>query len=784
MTQSEIQNWLNEAEAGSAVFLVGVSGCGMSCLGHLLLDRGFDVAGSDLVWNEFSRTLSERNAVIHQAHSEENIFRSNPSLVIYSSAIPKNNPELLAARDRGVLTVRRADFLAALIATQRSICVAGMHGKTTTSAMFAFVLRELGVRSSYAVGGEVPQLAVPARYESTSNDVEDGDSKPWFVTEVDESDGGLGQFTPHESIVLNVDDEHLDYFVSVDRIRTEFSALIDRTQGGLLFCADDRELGEICARKSNAVSFGYHPLADYRIELRTFDLAQPAIERFEIWNQGTLVGTFTIQLPGRANVSNASAVIVWLLRNGFGAKAIAAAIAKFKGVRRRQDLVFSDSRYRVIDDYAHHPTEIRETIKAARRYSPQRLIVVFQPHRYTRTQNLMEAFSECFDEADQVWLTEIYAAHEEPIPGVSGQALADAVAKRGREPIYEPSLENLRRRLLEVLRSGDVVLFLGAGGITQVAHQLGAELGSSKSQVLPTFVEALKDGLGSGSHVRLNEPLAKRTTLRVGGPAEVFVEPANVMDLALTLKLANENNVPVFVLGRGSNLLIRDSGIRGLVLSLAQPAFSQLIVKGDQIMCGAGARLRVVAAEAKKAGLTGFEFLEGIPGTLGGALRMNAGAMGSWMFDIVERIRFVDFQGEIHERDVKDLYIEYRGCPLLRDHLAIEAVLKGQPSSEEQVKERMNQFSNKRWGTQPAAPSAGCIFKNPGTLPAGKLIDELGLKGTRVGGASVSDVHGNFIVNDGSASADDVLKLIEIIKGRARQNRGIELKTEVQIVGG
>jgi len=163
---------------------------------------------------------------------------------------------------------------------------------------------------------------------------------------------------------------------------------------------------------------------------------------------------------------------------------------------------------------------------------------------------------------------------------------------------------------------------------------------------------------------------------------------------------------------------------------------------------------------------------------------MNAGAMGSWMFDIVERIRFVNYKGEIHEREAKELYIEYRGCPLLRDHLAIEAVLKGQPSSEERVKERMNQFSQKRWGTQPAAPSAGCIFKNPGKTPAGKLIDELGLKGTRVGGASVSDVHGNFIVNDGTATADDVLNLIEIIKGRARQSRGIELKTEVQIVGG
>ena len=163
---------------------------------------------------------------------------------------------------------------------------------------------------------------------------------------------------------------------------------------------------------------------------------------------------------------------------------------------------------------------------------------------------------------------------------------------------------------------------------------------------------------------------------------------------------------------------------------------------------------------------------------------MNAGAMGSWMFDVVDRIKFVDYQGKVHERPASELYVEYRGCPLLKNHLAIEAVLKGEPSSTTLVKERMNQFSAKRWGSQPAAPSAGCIFKNPATSPAGKLIEELGLKGTRVGGASVSDVHGNFIVNDGSATADDVLKLIDLVKSRARQTKGIELKTEVQIVGG
>jgi UDP-N-acetylenolpyruvoylglucosamine reductase len=204
---------------------------------------------------------------------------------------------------------------------------------------------------------------------------------------------------------------------------------------------------------------------------------------------------------------------------------------------------------------------------------------------------------------------------------------------------------------------------------------------------------------------------------------------------------------------------------------------------GYRMHCGAGAKLKVVATEAKRGQLTGLEFLEGIPGTVGGALRMNAGAMGGWMFDVVESIRYMDYHGEAHEEIGTKVKVEYRSCPLLRENIALGAVLKAHPASRDVVDKRMKAFSEKRWESQPAAPSAGCIFKNPGTIPAGKLIDELGLKGTRVGDAMVSQEHGNFIVNNGSASAKDVLELIEVIRGRVRAERGIELETEVEIVG-
>ena len=283
--------------------------------------------------------------------------------------------------------------------------------------------------------------------------------------------------------------------------------------------------------------------------------------------------------------------------------------------------------------------------------------------------------------------------------------------------------------------------------------------------------------------VRSDEPLAKHTTLRVGGPADVYVEPASEEDLAAVLVCCRERGWRVFVLGRGSNLLVRDGGFRGVVISLMQPQFSRIEVTGERLKCGAGAKLKAIAVEAKRNSLAGLEFLEGIPGSLGGALRMNAGAMGSSVFEVVESVRLMNFDGVPHERTAQDISVAYRCCPTLKDHIALSAVLRGKAGSREEVEQRMNDYSRKRWQSQPAAPSAGCMFKNPSSIPAGRLIDELGLKGSRVGGAVVSIEHGNFIVNDGKATARDVLELIEIIRQRVRAERGIELETEVEIVG-
>ncbi|MBG87022.1 MAG: UDP-N-acetylenolpyruvoylglucosamine reductase [Verrucomicrobiales bacterium] len=785
---------INEILDGSrreTVYLVGAGGCGMSALGHLLLDLGFLVAGSDLETNDDVRRLQARGAVIHEDHRAEQIEWAHPVMVVYSSAILMENVELAAARMKEIPIIKRASLLAALMNRQQGVCVAGMHGKTTTAALLAYALKELELEPSYAIGGGVPQLGRSASFSQHEwvnlvHHGSEGESglrhdDTFFVVEADESDGTLDMFEPRHGIILNIDEEHLEYFECFDEITREFGKFANQIEGKLLYCADDPDLVELLAGRKDVISYGFNPLANYRIEITDQSTASPG---FEVFHNDDSLGEFRTQLLGATNASNAGAVVAFLAENHFSGPEISKAISRFSGAKRRQQLLFRSLDHQLYEDYAHHPLEISATIAAFRELKPGRLLVAFQPHRFTRTRHLLEDFAGCFKGADKLWITEVYAASEEAIPGVNGELLATAVKARGQDINFASDLNVLREMVRNEMRPGDTVLFLGAGDITsaaaELAHQLQTEMRLSKNQQV---LDELGTRLSGDSVIRANEALAKKTTMRVGGPAEIYVEPASEADLSELIRFCNEQELPITALGRGSNLVIRDGGVRGVVLSFAHESFSGVRAEGLRLHCGAGVRLKMVAVEARNAEISGLEFLEGIPGSIGGALRMNAGAMGSEMFDCVERMRFVDREGNIHEVTPSEIEVQYRSCPMLKDAIAIGAVLRGESASREEIEARMKKFSQKRWDTQPAQSSAGCMFKNPSEIAAGKLIDELGLKGTRVGGATVSDVHGNFMVNAGKATARDVLELIEMVKGRVKEARGIDLHTEVQVIG-
>ncbi|TMP92032.1 MAG: UDP-N-acetylmuramate dehydrogenase, partial [Verrucomicrobia bacterium] len=528
----------------------------------------------------------------------------------------------------------------------------------------------------------------------------------------------------------------------------------------------------LCAQRKTVVSYGFSENADYRgadIELRDFASV------FCVYLRGQQLGEAVLNVPGRHNVHNAIGVIALANELGIPFEKIAASLRKFEHARRRFEIKYSSDRFLLVDDYAHHPTEISATLRTARSTRRKRVLTMFQPHRFSRTKALCHEFGCAFDDADRIVVTDVYAASEASIPGISGQTIADEIVRHGHRGVsYQPRLDWVHRDVGNMLSSGDLVLSLGAGNIHEQLSILAADL---------VIAEKLKTIVGEEGDVRLYEPLSKHTTLRVGGPAQFWVEPRNETALSELIRFCRDESLPLFVIGRGSNLLVRDGGIRGVVVRPCGGDFDRIDVDDNEITAGVGAKLKEVAYAGKASGIGGLEWMEGIPGAVGGGLRMNAGAMGAQTFENIVRLRYLDVKGNPHTKSRDELDVRYRNFPLLERNFAVSATFRGHAAPREQIEERLRESQEKRRTSQPIAKSAGCIFKNTDSIPAGKLVDELGLKNSCVGKARVSQVHGNFIVNDGGATAADMLELIAKIKATARAQRGIELETEVQIVG-
>lgn len=283
--------------------------------------------------------------------------------------------------------------------------------------------------------------------------------------------------------------------------------------------------------------------------------------------------------------------------------------------------------------------------------------------------------------------------------------------------------------------------------------------------------------------VGFNELLRRHTTIRIGGPAEVWIEPADLIELRLIVHYANDNQIPYFIIGNGSNLLVSDRGMRGFVIRLASDEFKKIELVENNLVVGSGVSLSCLVEQMKEIGMSGLEPLVGIPGTVGGAVCMNAGIEDHWIGDMVRGVSLMERDGSIGARDREELQFRYRGCDGLGDAIILDVVFGLTPDKRENIEERMRQFTLRREQTQPRGLSAGCIFKNPAAAAAGCIIDRLGLKGCRHGGAVVSDVHANYIMNENEATADDVLSLIQKIKARVLETEGIVLEPEVKIVG-
>ena len=447
------------------IHFVGIGGIGMSGIAEVLLTLGYKVSGSDLKHSSVTERLSELGAIIFEGHRAENI--TGAEVVVTSSAISRDNPEVTAARAHHVPVIPRAEMLAELMRLKYGIAIAGMHGKTTTTSMVAAVLAAGGLDPTVVVGGRVDALGSNARLGKSQ----------YLVAEADESDRSFLKLSPILAVVTNIDREHMDCYRDMADVEQAFIDFVDRVPfyGMVLLCNDDDRLRNLLPRLARrAITYGVREDSDFRVLGSQIQCASHKhSSHFQVEYRGKSLGDFHLQVPGLHNVLNATAAVAVGIGLDIGVERIREGLEDFRGVDRRFQLLGRAAEVSVIDDYGHHPTEIRATLAAARQCGFKRVHVVFQPHRFTRTRDLLHEFGAAFADADSIFILDIYPASEQPIPGVTGERVVAAIQNAGgKRARYISSFEEAAREAAALAESGDMVLTLGAGNVSHLGPQV------------------------------------------------------------------------------------------------------------------------------------------------------------------------------------------------------------------------------------------------------------------------------------------------------------------------
>ncbi len=462
MSGAAAADLLRHGDRPALVHVVGIGGAGMSAIATVLQAMGHVVTGSDLKASGVTERLQQGGIPVTIGHAAANL--GGAELVTVSSAIPASNPEVVEARARGLAVVSRAESLAAIASLRRCVAVAGTHGKTTTASMLALLLVEAGLRPSFLIGGEVNEIGTNAVW----------DEGEWLVVEADESDGTFLALVPEIAVVTNVEADHLDHYGSFDAVRSAFETFLAGARGRRVVGGDDEVAAEI-GRSTRADIVGTAPDCTFRmVEVQlarsslSFDLLDPS---------GSSLGRLAAPVPGLHNAKNAAVAAVAALAVGVPFDSLARALARFAGVARRFEFRGTMDDVTFVDDYAHLPSEVRAALAAARNGGWPRVVAVFQPHRYSRTAELWSEFGRSFADADEVVITDVYGAGEPPVPGVSGQLVADAArqALPGTPVHYMAGRAELRSEVRALLRPGDLCLTLGAGDLTSLPDELLAD---------------------------------------------------------------------------------------------------------------------------------------------------------------------------------------------------------------------------------------------------------------------------------------------------------------------
>lgn len=450
------------------IHFVGIGGIGMSGIAEVLLTLGYRISGSDLGESETTQRLAGLGAEVALGHSEESID-PDVDVVVVSSAVDDANPEVRAARRMRIPVIPRAEMLAELMRVKCGVAVAGAHGKTTTTSLVAATLAGAGVDPTVVIGGRLKSLGGTNARLGTSR---------YLVAEADESDGSFLLLKPTISVVTNIDREHMNYYGTMERLIDAYIEFINSTPffGRAILCGDDEHIASLLGRlKKRYLTYGTSLDHDFcAADIRYEGLGTT----FEVLERGVALGTAHVAMPGKHAALNALAAIAVGSEFGIPFERSVAALSAFEGIMRRFEHKGDAGGVTVIDDYGHHPTEIRATLAAARNAYDRRIVAVFQPHRYSRTEDLLDEFTRCFEDADLVVVTDIYAAGEDPIDGISGAELAEAITRRHKGTVvFAAAGDTLADEVAVKVSSGDVVITLGAGDITRLGPKLLEKLG-------------------------------------------------------------------------------------------------------------------------------------------------------------------------------------------------------------------------------------------------------------------------------------------------------------------
>ena len=767
---------------------------------------------------------------------------SSRNILIHTAAVPADHPEIVRAREAGLTVCRRGEALAALVDLSRSVAICGAHGKTTTTCFTTRLLQELGAAPSWCIGGSTATLGGVAGVGG-ADEGPGGPALPLcgavppyntiaaltgdlLVVEADESDGTLALYHPVVTVLTNIDLDHLENFDGEAALVDCYRQVVRQTRLGLAYCADDARACEV-ARDFNgaAISFGFSEQALLRATQVELSAGGSA---FTVNGPGGGLGRVELHVPGRHNVLNVLGALAAGMLLGQDARTALALLPRVAELpARRFERVGAGGGIQVISDYAHHPAEIAALVATARLQGAKRVMAVFQPHRYTRTRALGAEFPAAFEGVDKLVLAPVYAASEAPLDagGIADLHVHFRMLRPALPVLLARSLDEAWMGLRRRLQAGDLLLVVGAGDVVRIAGWAAAAIQSGawgeNSPVAQTLVDggrrrqraalqcahqSVDEGTGGrraagavsceptiratadvlrqmeGVSVSLLRPMAAMTFYGVGGPADVVADVATPAALGALLAWTEAHGVPVHRLGQGANTWASDLGVAGVVVRLRGDAFHGFVRLGNEVEAGCGWNGPALLDRLEAEGLSGLEFLEGVPGQVGGWLAMNAGAQGGEIGARVLRIHCLDPDGCSSVVEAGQAGFGYRRCAALTNRIAWQVVLRLQNDTPAAIRDRRQSFRGKRL-PMAGLRTAGSVFCNPPNDFAGRLLDAAGCRGMRVGGAMVSERHANIVVAGEGATASDVLALLALMRQRVEARFAVRLELENRMLG-